>query len=56
MTGLNLSFAAALLQKVHEKQQWNLHSLYFLEHLKSVWILVRFDSPVEFLVSWSDLL
>ena len=43
---LCLSFAAARLQKVQEKQQMNLQSLYFLTHdLKSVWSPVRYDDP-----------
>ena len=45
---LCLSFAAALLQKVQEKQQLSLQSLYFFEQgLKSVRTLVRSDSPVH---------
>ena len=43
---LCLSFAAARLQKVQEKQQMNLQSLYFLaQTLESVWRPVRLDDP-----------
>ena len=43
---LCLSFAAARLQKVQEKQQMNLQSLYFLAQiLKSVRSPVQLDDP-----------